>query len=93
MHFIDDFAERRHYAEWVKKFSDRIREVTGNENVVMAELEIWDFNVTGPFFNLRKSDPVDAANVSLSHYSDHPEQEKSTCKTWHTGYVCSPRHR
>ncbi|HAK1939006.1 TPA: hypothetical protein H1Q11_005052 [Salmonella enterica] len=77
MHFINDFTERWYYAIWVKKFSARIREVTENEDVLMAELEIWDFKVTGPFFNWRKFDPVDAASASLSHYADRSASESS----------------
>lgn len=82
MHFINDFSERRHYSEWVKKFSARIREVTNSEDAVRSELEIWDFKVAGPFSNWRNCDPVDAANISLSHYTDDPASES-------LGGICS----
>ncbi|HAH3040752.1 TPA: hypothetical protein GFY64_25215, partial [Escherichia coli] len=50
------------YNEWVKKFSEQIFKITGDENVAKNELEPWTPEGNAPNYCWWEVDPVDAAN-------------------------------
>ena len=58
------------YNEWVKKFSEQVFKITGNENVAKNELEPWTPEGTDPNYCWWAVDPVDAANEAMSYYDD-----------------------
>ncbi|EHW9814928.1 hypothetical protein K1243_000386 [Escherichia coli] len=58
------------YNEWVRKFSEQIFKITGDENVAKNELEPWTSEGTDPNYCWWEVDPVDAANEAMSYYND-----------------------
>ncbi|MCV4600507.1 hypothetical protein OFC63_31260, partial [Escherichia coli] len=48
------------YNEWVKKFSEQIFKITGDENVAKNELEPWTPEGNAPNYCWWEVDPVDA---------------------------------
>ncbi|ENE3401856.1 hypothetical protein ABM952_004457, partial [Shigella sonnei] len=55
------------YNEWVKKFSEQIFKITGDENVAKNELEPWTPEGNAPNYCWWEVDPVDAANEAMSY--------------------------
>ncbi|EOA6635423.1 hypothetical protein ACQEOP_003959, partial [Shigella sonnei] len=58
------------YNEWVKKFSEQIFKITGDENVAKNELEPWTPEGNAPNYCWWEVDPVDAANEAMSYHND-----------------------
>ena len=58
------------YNEWVKKFSEHIFKITGDENVAKNELEPWTPEGNAPNYCWWEVDPVDAANEAMSYHND-----------------------
>ncbi|APK92889.1 phage protein [Escherichia coli] len=58
------------YNEWVKKFSEQVFKITGDENAAKNELEPWTLEGTDPNYCWWEVDPVDAANEAMSYYDD-----------------------
>ncbi|EFX0814258.1 hypothetical protein EZ457_20635 [Shigella sonnei] len=58
------------YNEWVKKFSEQIFKITGDENVAKNELEPWTPEGNAPNNCWWEVDPVDAANEAMSYHND-----------------------
>lgn len=58
------------YNEWVKKFSEQIFKITGDENVAKNELEPWTPEGNAPNYCWCEVDPVDAANEAMSYHND-----------------------
>ncbi|EFX2668149.1 hypothetical protein EY274_19910 [Shigella sonnei] len=58
------------YNEWVKKFSEQIFKITGDENVAKNELEPWTPEGNAPNYCWLEVDPVDAANEAMSYHND-----------------------
>ncbi|HHX3782581.1 TPA: hypothetical protein ACU9V9_004924 [Escherichia coli] len=58
------------YNEWVKKFSEQIFKITGDENVAKNELELWTPEGNAPNYCWWEVDPVDAANEAMSYHND-----------------------
>ncbi|AYE47349.1 hypothetical protein [Shigella sonnei] len=58
------------YNEWVKKFSEQIFKITGDENVAKNELEPWTPEANAPNYCWWEVDPVDAANEAMSYHND-----------------------
>ena len=58
------------YNEWVKKFSEQIFKITGDENVAKNELEPWTPEGNAPNYCWWEVDPVDAANEAMSYNND-----------------------
>lgn len=58
------------YNEWVKKFSEQIFKITGDENVAKNELEQWTPEGNAPNYCWWEVDPVDAANEAMSYHND-----------------------
>ncbi|ENB7951598.1 hypothetical protein ABIV66_004701 [Escherichia coli] len=58
------------YNEWVKKFSEQIFKITGDENVAKNELEPWTSEGNAPNYCWWEVDPVDAANEAMSYHND-----------------------
>ncbi|ENA7244569.1 hypothetical protein ABGE35_004596, partial [Shigella sonnei] len=56
------------YNEWVKKFSEQIFKITGDENVAKNELEPWTPEGNAPNYCWWEVDPVDAANEAMSYH-------------------------
>ncbi|ENS5330682.1 TPA: hypothetical protein ACH3JE_004673, partial [Shigella sonnei] len=57
------------YNEWVKKFSEQIFKITGDENVAKNELEPWTPEGNAPNYCWWEVDPVDAANEAMSYHN------------------------
>ncbi|MBX8726604.1 hypothetical protein GW725_19665 [Shigella sonnei] len=58
------------YNECVKKFSEQIFKITGDENVAKNELEPWTPEGNAPNYCWWEVDPVDAANEAMSYHND-----------------------
>ncbi|EFG2940609.1 TPA: hypothetical protein OD961_000731 [Escherichia coli] len=58
------------YNEWVKKFSEQIFKITGDENVAKNELEPWTPEGNAPNYCWWEVDPVDAADEAMSYHND-----------------------
>ncbi|HBH5238070.1 TPA: hypothetical protein KTU17_004490 [Escherichia coli] len=58
------------YNEWVKKISEQIFKITGDENVAKNELEPWTPEGNAPNYCWWEVDPVDAANEAMSYHND-----------------------
>ncbi|WP_113640260.1 MULTISPECIES: hypothetical protein [Enterobacteriaceae] len=58
------------YNEWMKKFSEQIFKITGDENVAKNELEPWTPEGNAPNYCWWEVDPVDAANEAMSYHND-----------------------
>lgn len=58
------------YNEWVKKFSEQIFKITGDENAAKHELEPWTMEGTAPNYCWWEVDPVNAANEAMSYHND-----------------------
>ncbi|EHW95434.1 hypothetical protein ECDEC10F_2895 [Escherichia coli DEC10F] len=58
------------YNEWVRKFSEQILKITGDENVAKNELEPWTPEGNAPNYCWWEVDPVDAANEAMSYHND-----------------------
>ena len=58
------------YNEWVKKFSEQIFKITGDENVAKNELEPWTPEGNAPNYCWWEVYPVDAANEAMSYHND-----------------------
>ncbi|WP_080815376.1 hypothetical protein [Escherichia coli] len=58
------------YNEWVKKFSEQIFKITGDENVAKNEFEPWTPEGNAPNYCWWEVDPVDAANEAMSYHND-----------------------
>ena len=58
------------YNEWVKKFSEQIFKITGDENVAKNELEPWTPEGNAPNYCWWEVDPVDAANEAMSYHNE-----------------------
>ena len=58
------------YNEWVKKFSEQIFKITGDENVAKNELEPWTPEGNAPNYCWWEVDPVDVANEAMSYHND-----------------------
>ncbi|EHW7189346.1 hypothetical protein JFX42_23800 [Escherichia coli] len=58
------------YNEWVRKFSEQIFKITGDENVAKNELEPWTPEGNAPNYCWWEVDPVDAANEAMSYHND-----------------------
>ncbi|MCZ8872406.1 hypothetical protein OM285_21800 [Escherichia albertii] len=58
------------YNEWMKKFSEQIFKITGDENVEKNELEPWTPEGNAPNYCWWEVDPVDAANEAMSYHND-----------------------
>ncbi|EHL7411870.1 hypothetical protein KE062_002988 [Escherichia coli] len=58
------------YNEWVKKFSEQIFKITGDENVAKNELEPWTPEGNAPNYCWWEVDPVDAVNEAMSYHND-----------------------
>lgn len=58
------------YNEWVKKFSEQIFKITGDENVAKNELEPWTPEGNAPNYCWWEVDPVDAENEAMSYHND-----------------------
>ena len=58
------------YNEWVKKVSEQIFKITGDENVAKNELEPWTPEGNAPNYCWWEVDPVDAANEAMSYHND-----------------------
>ncbi|EOO7358696.1 hypothetical protein CIV91_RS23360 [Escherichia coli] len=56
--------------EWVKKISEQIFKITGDENVAKNELEPWTPEGNAPNYCWWEVDPVDAANEAMSYHND-----------------------
>ncbi|EFI2782596.1 hypothetical protein [Escherichia coli] len=56
--------------EWVKKFSEQIFKITGDENVAKNELEPWTPEGNAPNYCWWEVEPVDAANEAMSYHND-----------------------
>ncbi|EPA3212506.1 hypothetical protein ACQ26E_004945, partial [Escherichia coli] len=58
------------YNERVKKISEQIFKITGDENVAKNELEPWTPEGNAPNYCWWEVDPVDAANEAMSYHND-----------------------
>lgn len=58
------------YNEWVRKFSEQIFKITGDENAAKSELEPWTPEGANPNYCWWDVDPVDAANEAMSYHND-----------------------
>ncbi|HHH7552764.1 TPA: hypothetical protein ACP2DR_004819 [Escherichia coli] len=58
------------YNEWVRKFSEQIFKITGDENAAKNELEPWAPEGADPNYCWWDVDPVDVANEAMSYHND-----------------------